>query len=99
MNEDIIDTLRQEYMALAHAMQTGVKMLLQYDQDIADPKHVRVGINSAMVNDAALARLLMEKGVFTEIEYHRAVRDAMRREVQDYEADLSQRLGRKVTLL
>lgn len=39
----------------------------------ADAKHLRVGINSAMSDHGALAKLLIEKGVFTNDEYFEAI--------------------------
>lgn len=88
----------ERYEAAAHAMQSGVTFELEYDSKSGTPKHLRVGVNSAMVNDDAVARLLIAKGVFTEVEYHEAVADAMDREVKRYEESLTLRLGRPVTL-
>jgi hypothetical protein len=53
--------------------------------DAHTPKHLRVGVNSAFIANAALTRLLIEKGVFTMEEYVRAQADEMEREVQRYE--------------
>jgi hypothetical protein len=66
------------YAEAMHAMQTGVANLS--GNDLA-PKHLRVGINSALVDNAALARLLVKKGVFTQEEYTEEVRLEMCREV------------------
>lgn len=90
--------LAEEYMALAHAMQTGVKFDQESGSTDGTPKHLRVGVNSCMVNNDAVARLLMEKGVFTQEEYIQAVVDAMRREVERYEELLTERYGKPIKL-
>ena len=54
------------YEAAAHAMQTGVAFLMERGDKATEPKHLRVGINSAMVEHAALVRLLISKGVITD---------------------------------
>jgi hypothetical protein len=91
----------KSYLEAMHAVQTGV----MYDIErhglsgaAADPKHLRTGINSAIVNDAALARLLIAKGVFTEEEYAAAVTVEANREAGRYEEKLTAAYGRKINL-
>jgi len=86
------------YDEAAHGMQSGVAAKMQIDPSDTTPKHLRVGVNSALVNDAAVARLLIAKGVFTEAEYVAAVVEEMEREKQRYEQYLSDHYGRPVTL-
>lgn len=86
------------YKELAHAMQTGVAYELEKDPKSGTPKDLRVGLNSAMVNDAALARLLIAKGVITLEEYEAEVTAEMQREVKRYEDRLTERYGTKITL-
>lgn len=98
--------MRREYEAALHAMQSGVAMTRQ--RDIEDgvpedrretgPKHLRVGVNSAMSDHGALVRLLIAKGLFTEDEYVDEVIAGMQREQRSYEARLSERVGVKITL-
>ena len=89
----------QRYMAAAHAMQSGVAMMLNYDRsDSISTKHLRVGVNSGMVQNGALVALLIAKGVFTSDEWMTALADAMEREVRSYEDAISARVGSKVTL-
>lgn len=95
---DITDTLRQEYLGLAHAMQSGVAMEMYHRSSPTEPKHLRVGINSAMSDLSGLAQLLIAKGVITETEYFRALRDGMRQEVERYERYLSELVGSTVKL-
>jgi len=75
----------ERYAAACHAMQTGVKYEMALGSPDTTPKHLRVGVNSAMVNDAAITKLLIEKGLFTMEEYAKAVADEMELEVQRYE--------------
>ena len=82
---------QQRYLDACHGMQTGVKYetesaALRGARDTAtEPKHLRVGVNSAMVSHAALVKLLVEKGILTEDEYITSQADAMEAEVALYE--------------
>lgn len=93
-------TPQERYVAAAHAMQSGVAARMALDGANGDttPKHLRVGVNSAMVEHSALAQLLIAKGIFTSDEYVEALAEAMEREVSLYEHELTKRTGRKVTL-
>ena len=62
-------------------------------------KHMRVGVNSAMVDVSVMAKLLIDKGLFTEAEYVKGMADAMDREAKRYEARLSEMLSVEVKLL
>lgn len=73
------------YEEACHAMQTGVAHTQANGSDDGSPKHLRAGINSCQVNDAAVARLLIKKGIFTIEEYSEEVRLEMCREVDRYE--------------
>lgn len=75
---------RERYLAAAHAMQTGVAFTMHSDPKQTDPKHLRVGINAAMVEHGALVGLLLEKGLLTMEEYYKALADKMEAEVQTY---------------
>lgn len=87
-------TDEERYHSACHAMQTGVAIKMARGSKDTEPKHLRVGINSAMVTDAAIAKLLIEKGIFTREEYVKAVADEMEEEVKRYE----QELGPNITL-
>lgn len=92
----------QEYRAALHAVQSGVAMKMNYDGGPAtgetSPKHLRVGVNAAMIDSAAMATLLISKGLITEEEYTAALVESSKREVQMYENWLKARLGTNVTL-
>lgn len=98
MNEaEQVAGLKREYAELAHAMQSGVAMEMNLN-DAHTPKHLRVGVNSALVDCGSLATLLLEKGVITELEYFTALRDGMKREVEAYERRLQDHYGRAIGL-
>lgn len=86
------------YLDAMHAIQTGVAVHMQFEPSIATPKHLRVGIDSAMVNDAALVRLLVKKGLITHEEYGEELRLEANREVDRSEATIQAITGSKVSL-
>ena len=86
------------YTRAAHAMQSGVAMEMQKGSRVTEPKHLRVGVNSALVDSSALAELLIAKGVITEDEYHEALATGMEREVTTYEQRLSEQAGTTIRL-
>lgn len=77
-------TDRERYRAAAHAMQSGVALDHSRGSQDGTPKHLRVGVNAAMCEHAALAALLISKGVFTRDEYEAAVALEMEAEVARY---------------
>jgi hypothetical protein len=85
--------LHERYMRAAHAMQTGVAYMDHYDPKPMTAKHLRVGVNTAHSDLGALVRLLISKGVLTELEYMAAIVEAMEDEVASYEAALMQATG------
>lgn len=93
-----IETSQARYRAAAHAMQSGVAGKMAFDPAETTPKHLRVGVNSAMVEHSALVTLLLEKGVITEQEYFSALADAMEREKALYEETISAHYGTSVKL-
>lgn len=91
----------ERYEAACHAMQSGVAatMDIQGRDPGTEPKHLRVGINSSMVEHSALVRLLMSKGIISNDEYLKALADGMEEEVKRYEADLYRKTGKQVRLM
>lgn len=79
-------------------MQTGVAHEQAGGSTCGTPKHLRVGVNSALVDGAALAKLLIAKGVFTEAEYAEAVTVEMEAEAERYAARLSEKFGVNIKL-
>src|ERR1700690_1094645 len=64
---------RFTYEEACNAMQVGVG-LEQGAQD-ETPKHLRVGVNSALCDTSALAGLLVKKGIISADEYEEAITD------------------------
>jgi len=89
---------QQRYVRALHALQSGVAMEMQIRPEPTTPKHLRVGVNSAMCEHAGLVRLLVRKGVISEDEYVEAMTGAIEDEVARYEAALSKVYGRQITL-
>lgn len=103
MDKDTVERLQRkmnEYLGLMHAVQSGVAMEHQMDPSDGSPKHLRVGINSALVSNSALVELLVSKGVFTDEEYLDALIKKTREEKENYEQRLTALTGgkTKVTL-
>lgn len=99
------ETLAQaqaRYLAAAHAVQTGVRFMIEHDPESArvagSQKHIRVGINSALCSSAAIARLLIAKGLITELEHVIAQADEMERERERYVVECSRVAGLTITL-
>ncbi len=77
------------YNQALHAMQSGVKHMMAHDHKETDPKHLRVGVNSALRGVGSLVKLLIEKRVITGEEYYEAIRKGMIEEVEMYEKKIS----------
>lgn len=93
MDDATRKALNDRYLAAAHAMQTGVAVEQSVNPAPTNSKHLRVGINSALVHQAALARLLIDIGIITEEEYLKALAAEMEREQARYEESLGVQLA------
>lgn len=93
-----LDKLKQRYAAAAHAVQSGVAMDLNEEPSSGTPKHLRVGVNLAIVEHGALVRLLIGKGLITEEEYFTELVAGVEDEQRRYEETLSARHGSKIRL-
>ena len=89
---------KERYIKARHAMQSGVAMWINYDKKSTEPKHLRVGVNSAMVDSSALANLLIAKGIISEDEYFKALAERMEAEVKSYTERIEARIGGKINL-
>lgn len=98
-DESTVDKKTREYLALVHAVQTGVQTMLEFGDQQASPKHLRVGVNAAMSDHSALARLLLAKGLFTQEEYLDSCIASMKEEVARYEQLIRAKTGADVSLL
>ncbi len=97
-----LSELKARYAAAMHAVQSGVAVMMNFDggteRGETSPKHLRTGVNSALVDSGALAGLLMRKGVITEEEYLEALAEAAEREKLAYEQRLNEGFGPGVVL-
>ena len=97
---------KKRYSDAAHAMQSGVKMMMNYEHPEAQtpdnaldpstsPKHLRVGINSTMVDHAALMHILLNKKIITLDDYFASLADEMEEEVERYEKAIEEAMFEK----
>lgn len=98
MDADKRTELTDRYTRAAHAMQAGVGMMMNKDPLNTTPKHLRVGVNSALVDSAVLAKLLIDKGVITEEEYLTALAEGMEAERDRYTAEVKHAFGGNIDI-
>jgi len=91
---------KERYYKALHAVQTGVAMM---ENDLHSnemtPKHFRVGINSAMIDSSALAKLLIHKSIITQDEYAEFLANEMEKEVKIYENKIKKNMNIDVILV
>lgn len=97
-DQERVEKAVARYKTATHAMQSGVAVKQGLDPTDTLPKHLRVGVNAAMVEQAALVRLLIDKGLVTEAEYVEALADKMEAEVESYKKWLQERTGAEIHL-
>lgn len=84
-----------EMQLLSHRVQSGIAFLMSNAEmhgkrfPQCEPKHLRVGINSAMIEASALARLMLAKKICTADEYFEMIIQVWREEVERYQADVA----------
>lgn len=99
-DDEKINEAFARYEAAMHAVQSGIALELELGISTnTTPKHLRLGVNSAMVEHSALASLLIEKGLFTKLDYACQLAKFAELEKASYEKDLFEKLFKKVTLL
>lgn len=81
------------YEQALHGIQSGIALEIELGSDCASPKHLRVGVNSAMCEHAAMVRLLIEKGIITAEEYRDAITDEFNRELERMEKQINEQYG------
>lgn len=85
MNLPGLRDLGLTYEQAAHGVQTAKAMDLEAGVRSRtkkfEPKHMRTGIDLSKAQQSGLARLLMEKGLFTADEYCEAMRLAVNEEL------------------
>lgn len=92
-------TPHEEYVYHLKRVQTGVATLQQHGlSNETEPKHLRVGVNSALLDSAAIAELLMSKGIFTLDELYVVLARKTREEADKYEARCKQLIDPRIVL-
>lgn len=82
------------YTAAAHGMQSGVAFMMERgDGKETEPKHLRVGVNSTLVDHGALVQLLLDKGVISDVEFFEALATKMEADLESYERDAIELAG------
>lgn len=75
---------------LGHRVQSGIAFfegqrdLLGTRYAEVEPKHLRVGVNSALIETSSLARVMFRKGLMTSEEYFDALIESWEQEVDSY---------------
>lgn len=98
LTDQEIEVLKR-YQAKCHAMQTGVAMVMNFDQHETTPKHLRTGVNVAMSDHGALVDMLVEQGIIDRLEYFKRLEKFMDQEVEVYVNIIQNKTGKKVTLV
>jgi hypothetical protein len=89
---------RYTYQEAGDAMVVGVGLEQGLGGKDGSAKQLRAGVNSALIESAALAALLIRKGLITEDEYLDVLEEFMNAEVERYEERLTAKFGRPVKL-
>lgn len=87
-----IQKQRDRYARHMHGMQAGVAVDAGRGDPSTNPKHLRVGVNSALVDSGTLFRLLIAKGIFTELEFYTTLADVAEEEHMSYEKKIGAKL-------
>jgi hypothetical protein len=84
----------EKLQSLPHRVQSAIAFLQGHHElegtrfPECEPKHLRVGVNSALIETSAVARLLFRKGVITAEEYYDTVIEVWEEEIDSYRKDL-----------
>lgn len=91
-----LEEIASEYMQVIHGIQSAIAFGFGGPVEVNERamKHTRVGINSAMVNNHAVATLLIQKGVFTEYEYHEQILASAKEELARYQQEADAQYGK-----
>jgi len=95
---DRLADLKCRYEIACHAMQTGVAYKMAVSPNETNPKHLRVGINSAMVETSVLFKIMLKRGLITEIEFYEILCETMEEEAKGYQSWIEVHIGKQVKL-
>lgn len=97
-DDDKRQLLFDENLRLQHAMQSGVAADQAGGSLDGTPKHLRVGVNTAFLQNNAITSLLIKKGIITDIEYLEQLNKEIKAEITRYEQRLLERYGKVIKL-
>lgn len=102
-DEALLAEYKARYLAALHKVQTAVAFeqngtgtapeTITLPTVSRELKHQRVGIDSVKVEMGALSKLLVDKGVCTQVEVFRAYAEAMEAEALQRQSAISRSLG------
>lgn len=87
-DDDAVLEMQNRYTAAMHAVMTGVAAMMTFDSTETSPKNLRVGTNSAILQTSALTKLLIDKGLITELEWWTTLAEFAENEVAIYQKAL-----------
>ena len=93
-----LELAQERYLQTTWGMCSGVGYAMGFDQDETTPKQLRIGVNMALLRAEALLALLLEKDVFTELEWITTLTRVVENERVRYEALLTRYMGQPVEL-
>jgi hypothetical protein len=97
MSRESLEQAKARYLAATHATQSGVGMLMNFDEAETAIGHLLLGTDSAMASCSAPGRLLIDSGFITEAAYFGLLADVMEAERDIYAGALMEYTGTDVT--
>jgi len=95
--EERKDAAYRRYGKAMHAVQSGVAFMIENgDGKEVEPKHLRVGVASALNANGAIVKLLMRKGLISEAEYAEMLAEYAEKDQASYERAAAALTGAKV---
>jgi hypothetical protein len=89
----------EEAHAILHALQSGIAAKIDIGLSAGEtPKHLRVGVDNAIIMLSALQKALQDKGIILEDEFLDAYLFLLREEQERVEAELSKHMGVEIKL-
>lgn len=86
------------YVAAMRALESWVAVKARMEPAETNPQQLRLGVNSALLQQSALVQLLANKGLISEDEFLEAMANAAEQEVARYQQWVSATTGVEVSL-
>lgn len=91
-DEERIEAARARYVAAGHAVQSAIGFSMDASK-ITEPKHMRVGIDMTKADIGAITRLLVAKGICTDVELWEALAEGAEAEAYMQAVTARQAMG------